>query len=353
MQAAAQLPESDIAGDDKHREGTACPDIRYRVEYRGLRDNLLLMTKESTEYEKPLLVHEGPVFDVVEVKYTSETKDTRKQDFSSTDRESKEATKSDTLNEGPSVHVHGRTYIRVHSRAIINALQSVVNYYPQQELVSHPVDIDWPYAVVFHHWDKLREFEEKFAVLQSEEPTDCSVTDTYSHLALFLDFVDKKMGDRVREEHERWRQQIPKASFEMLWLLLKPGIDVYEHREEDGSKEPWVVAKVTFRLWDNSWDNYAVKKWFLDSDSTSIRPTQAEQRISRFHGEKPIHELDLLPCEYLVEHPALRVELIKRGQLFAKLQQKQCMYFEGESTDVPRQSVRFHSAITFATLIQV
>ncbi|KZM24333.1 ATP binding [Ascochyta rabiei] len=330
-EAIAQPSRSDVSSS---------PDIRYRVEYRQMKDYMLLATKDARQSKEKLGIHEGPVFDVVELYYTLETRDTRKNEEER--QEPKPAWQNDTSAPPPSVHFRGNSHIRIYSRAIINALQSVVNYYPGLDLVEQPLDIDWPYAIVVHHWEKLREFRESFKEPDlTAEYSACSVPHTYKHLGLLLDFVDQEVGEKVRQERERWKQSPPKASFEMLWLLLKPGINVYEQYNpqwEDGSKEPWILENVDFDL--KSWDYYKVNLWYLGNNATSIRAFSYDTKITRFHGEKPIDQLSLFPCEFFRDHDTYWTELVARGKLMVSLQQKKCMYFEGESCDNPRQSFR-------------
>lgn len=330
------------------------PKVRYRLEYREMKDAMLLFTRETSENKKQLDVHEGPVFDVVHVNYTSETKDTQKSKETN-ERGSKEAavpTDADSSSP-PSVHVRGRSFIRIYSRAIINALQSVVNYYPNHDIVAQPTEIRQPYAILVHHWDELKAFREKYNPDKiNESVTDCSVNDTWEHVGLLLDFLEDEMGSKVRKEYERWKQPVPVVSFEMLWLLLKPGIDIYQHVDEDQSKEPWVVSRVYFDIFNQSWESYDLRLWYMGNDSTSIQPRWVDREVPRFHGEKPIHELKYFPVEYFPQHETRKQELVDRGKLFVSLQQKKCMYFDGESSDTPRQPVRRHPVpYSMATLI--
>lgn len=296
------------------------------------------MTRESTE-EKQVFAHTGFVFDVVNVNYTSESNDTRKNEDSSKDGDNK-ADASDQ-KKIPDVEWRGRPYIRVYSRAIINALQSVVNYYPGQGLASEPIDIYWPYSVVVHHRAELLQFLRDFQRPVSDfDQATCSVKETSRHLQLLLDFVEDKVGNKVRELQEQLERDVPVVSFDTLWLLLQPGVDVYERYEVDASTQPHVVNKVDFiRLVDDSWSEYQVTIWALDNDEVGLRPVTQEKTISRFHGERPIHELDLFPCRFLPTHGARQKQLIERGKLFTDLQQKKCMYFNGESIEEPSQSV--------------
>lgn len=333
-------PPQAVHKDDS--QSGASPKVRYRVEYREMKDGMLLYTKDMTENKKQLAVHEGPVFDVVDVNHTSETKDTQKSKQDTNERGPKAVVQSDPGSfSAPSVHVRGRSYIRIYSRAILNALQSVVNYYPNYDIVAQPTELYEPYPILVHHWDEIIQFRERFNPSRvTEDTSDCGMNDTYEHLGLLLDFLEEKMGAKVREEQERWKQPVPKVSFEMIWLLLKPGIDVYEHLEEDGTKEPWIVSRVSFDIFDQSWDNYTVDVWYLGHDATAILPKSAELKINRFHGEKPIQELNLFPCEYYQDHKIRQKDMIERGKLFVHLQEKRCMYFDGESNATPRQPVR-------------
>ena len=316
------------------------PEIRYWVEYRQMKDAMLLLTKDVTKNKKLMHIHEGPVFDVVQVNYTSETTDTKKTEQTAFDQGTKPI--AQIAGSLPSVQVRGRTYIRIHSRAIINALQSVVNHYPFFDLVSQPVEVDWPYAILVHHWTELEQFREAYNTADgSEVPDECSMNDTYRHLGLLLDFLEDAIGEKVRAERARWAQPVPMASFGMLWLLFKPGSDIYEHQDLDDNKEAFVVSRVKFHIFDEAWDTYEVESWYLHSDATSVRPQSTTLRMSRFQGEKPIHELEFFPCEYYPEHATRRQELINRSRLGLQLTQRKCMYFDGQSYETPRQHVSF------------
>jgi hypothetical protein len=297
------------------------------------------MTRVSTE-EKQVFAHTGFVFDVVTVNYTLESKDTRTSEDSAKDGDDSKDSASNQ-KKTPDIEWRGRPYIRIYSRAIINALQSVVNYYPDQDLVSQPIEIDWPYSVVVHHRTELLQFLRDFQRPVSDfDQATCSVKETGRHIQLLLDFVEDKVGDMVREAQEHLERDVPMISFDALWLLLKPGVDVYERFEVDSSTEPRAVHKIDFiDMYDDSWAEYNVRMWALGNDAAGLQPVLLEKTISRFHGERPVHELEVFPSEYLPTHEARRQELVERGKLFANLQQKKCMYFKGESIEEPRQAV--------------
>ena len=296
---------------------------------------MIIYTKDITQEEnskKHRAVHDGPIFDIVDVNYTSETKDTRKHEH-----EAKNGTELSSPDRSPSVQYVGIQYIRIYSRTIINALQSVVNYYPDETLSGYSIDIYKPYAILVHHWEPLEQFRASFHPDAVGRITDdCEVHDTYEHLGYLLEFMERELRDEIDKEHARWEQHIPKASFEMLWLLFPPGVDVYYDEDGNGSQEPYVISEVSFGILIQSWDDYEVYLWNLDGHEHEIRPRQVKHTLTRFHGQKPITELSIFPCKYHPDHKDKYTELVKRGTSYFKLRQKRCVYYDGEGDTWPR-----------------
>ncbi|KAH3910706.1 hypothetical protein HBH56_145150 [Parastagonospora nodorum] len=309
--------------------------VCHRIEYQSWNDHSVIYTKDVTKdnnSQKHRVVHDGPIFDIVDVNYTTETKDTRKHEH-----DAKKGTELSSSDRTPSVQWGGNQYIRIYSRAVVNALQSVVNYYPNQTLAGSPVDIYKPYAILAHHWEPLERFRASFhpdAVGRIAD--DCEVHDTYEHLGYLLEFMERELRDEINKEHARWEQDIPKASFGMLWLLFPPGTDVYYDEDDNGSQEPYVISQVSFRIINQSWNEYSVDLWNLDGHEHEIRPHRDKYFLTRFHGEKPITELSIFPCKYHPDHKNRYTELVKRGTAYYRLRQKRCMYYDGEGDSWPR-----------------
>jgi hypothetical protein len=237
--------------------------------------------------------------------------------------------------------------VRIHSPSVINALQSVVNYYPRHPVIGDPIDIYEPYPILVHHQAELEAFRERFSpeALQKddEETKDCVLKDTYEHLGYLLDFLNDCHGNKITLEKERWVQPVPKVSFDLLWLLLKPGTDVYCDSDNLGSREPYIVSHVYIAIYNKAVFEYTVRVWQLSGDEYYIHPKEREFTIRRFDGERAIHKLDVFPCEYLPNHAERKAALIERGKLFFKLRRKKCMYFDGECSTFPRRTVSIDS----------
>lgn len=225
--------------------------------------------------------------------------------------------------------------LRIHSRSIINALQSVVNYYPYRAVVGDPVEIYEPFAILVHHWEELKAFRENFNPNKvGEDTSSCVLNDTYEDLGYLLDFLDAEAGERVRTERERWAQSTPKVSFEMLWLLLKPGTDVY-YSNSDGTRSAAVVSYVAV-LGDTEQERkYCIKFWQMQGVGFNMQPYEYSRTYLRFHGEKPISDLHIFPTEYLKDTGELEKTLLEQGSKYCNLLKKKCVYFEGTGYPIP------------------
>ena len=314
------------------------PKVHWKVEYRDQNDFDVVYTDDVTDEDAQKRHRQsldGPAFEVVDVYFTSERK---KADSKKAKAKDNPEEKEPTVR--PAISSKGHQFIRIFSTAIINAIQSVVNYYPGEEITGDALSINEPYAILVHHKDELQEFRERFNPANGDVDTrNCVVQGTYEDLGHLLDFLERKNGEQVRKEQARWNQQAPQASFEMLWLLLKPGIDVYFDLDDLGSIEPWVVSQVSFRILNGSWTEYSVTLWSLNSVGEYVEPRYRTSTVQHFHGERAIAELDIFPCQYLATHAKREAELIKRGKMFFHLRRKRCMWFDGKSSTFPQRHV--------------
>lgn len=309
------------------------------LEYRLLNEETLLFAKDLTpkrtarsEDSKRKRSHEGPVFDIVDINY-SVLEDQPKKDQDQSERR-ETASQAGEISAPEVLRHRGRQFIRIYSRPIINALQSVVEYYPRQTLVGHPVQIKEPYAILAHHWDELKAFRQLFDPKETTpDAIECELTETYEHLGYLLDFLEERMGDKIRKEKERWARPIPSASYEMLWLLLKPGCDVFFDKDNGdypkATLEPAVLSRVEFEIVNQTWEEYSVCQWQYESNDVNFMTHEIGISIFRFSGEKPINELRVYPVQYAEDADSKRKQLIERGKRFFGLRKKSCMYFDG------------------------
>ncbi len=91
---------------------------------------------------------------------------------------------------------------------------------------------------------------------------------TKSHIKVLLAFLDAKYAKKIEDEEARHRKSPPTATFEMLWMLLKPGTRVYTYI--DGELAAFVIRSAgTDQKSNPGW--YNVELWYLDFNSDGFR----------------------------------------------------------------------------------
>jgi hypothetical protein len=236
------------------------------------------------------------------------------------------------------------TYIEILSPAVLEALRSVIEYYPGESLVTRSIKVYWPYPMITHHDEALEQYQKKF-----ENPSctksHCSGQYAYKHISLIREFVHKSTGIAVAEERKRHERGF--ASFEMLWLLYRPGDDVLWDELTYGEHEPWVIRSVDWVVKDGTIRSYRITLWNMNADSVYLGPSNSTHFISPFSGEREISSLRLFPFKFLKKDKngrsaeQVKSNLIERGKVFFELRKKGCWDFRGHTTFFPRHPVSF------------
>lgn len=189
LRVSATLLSTDGSLNDSStpRKGDKNPWIRFSIEYRH-RDNGDLIHRKVTErFSNKCRDFDNismPVFEVLTIYTTKpiESGDSRKI-----------PSLLFTAMTAPSYK------LRIFSPAIINALQSVAQYYPAQELAGEVIVVQWPYAVLVHHYDELSDFGDACA---AKDPSRMCIRERKAHeqLTLLLQFLDEHVMADVRAE---------------------------------------------------------------------------------------------------------------------------------------------------------
>lgn len=145
----------------------------------------------------------------------------------------------------------------IHSPGIQKALRSVVHYYPSETLSSRSIRLAEPYYIVLHYRNELEAITSQLEA--GLEPHDDDDEDSEGEepepwpknaaidLRALLDFViDPKTKKKIAAEEERHRQHPPRVTFEMLWMIFKPGTFV-----SDGHLNGFVITSL-----------FGAKDWF-------------------------------------------------------------------------------------------
>jgi hypothetical protein len=235
------------------------------------------------------------------------------------------------------------TKIKIYSLYVINVLRDIVQYWPGLNLLGHPMVIQEPYAVLIHHLDALEAYKSNHPACHSREYMElCN-----DHIDVLLGFLDKSGGDELRLERQRHQKSPPMATFGNLWMLFKPGQDVYIKERETKAAIPMRVGdlQATYSVpWNfrngrrnmagqsDSLDIYnrifAVRGWGIGCKGTEMSTQSRQSDIEHFEGEKEICSLSAYPKEFHGD-PTYEKELQRRGKRYWELCEPAYRHYDG------------------------
>lgn len=172
------------------------------------------------------------------------------------------------------------TDMRIYSRHLLDIIPEVVGYYPSYALRGHkdpsrgPVpflQIASPYRMINGARDNLTEVKKRFQVfLDNHEGEDAQPEEvekaqtTIRHIKALENELDKLSGP-IQEEKKLHKLDPPMATFDMLWLLFRPGTVVLTKVAGE-----WAAAAVYLPIWGgeetNSKSHLELITWYHDFD---------------------------------------------------------------------------------------
>jgi hypothetical protein len=199
-----------------------------------------------------------------------------------------------------------RTVMKIHSIHLVNALREVITYYPVLNLRVNTVVVREPYEPLVHYMKELEDYK----TLHPEGHDERYTKITNEHIDVLLGFLDRTLGSRLRLESELHQRPTPVATFENLWMLFKPGQEIYVATHHGKGFDPMAVA---------SFKHGTVYCWNLKYKSGFVKPIKSETQILRFDGEKEITSLPAFPRNFHPEDAVLEARFIERGRKYWKL----------------------------------
>lgn len=242
----------------------------------------------------------------------------------------------------------------IRSKAIIRALQNVVQFYPGVDLFKDSIKIDEPFQVLVHHFDDLVAFRDARIPECLVDEACKTAQDTHEHLGMLIDFLERLTMPDVRAERARHQNGV--ATWDMLWLLLRPGTDVARltfsgaltNRKSATYHRDGAVVQDALR---NSLDSshWEVKTWDLRFNGDVIGQEEHLELIPYFDGEMELSRISVLPIEFAPKAPNgmnAKEYLTSKGAKYFNLLQPQCKHHRGETLEYPFQEVSAESGPT-------
>jgi hypothetical protein len=88
------------------------------------------------------------------------------------------------------------------------------------------------------------------------------------------------------------------ATFDMLWLLLRPGVDMLIDRGGIGEHQPYIMGTFYCDSLNGTIRSYDIRVWNMRGSSRYIGPCYYDMVIEPFAGEVQITSLKAYPFEY-------------------------------------------------------
>ncbi|KAI8950128.1 P-loop containing nucleoside triphosphate hydrolase protein [Xylaria longipes] len=290
------------------------PRIRYRVEHRHLETNELISHHDT---EGPEVDDDGGSHGEAFVLVT--TYKTRNP-LSSTQA---------IGTSPPSYSLH------LISPAIVNALRSVVQYYPYQDLTGDIV-INWPYAILVHHYDELAQFRDRVA--QKDERDLCEREKrAFDDLNLLLKYLDRSVMPEVLQERERNAKGY--HTFEYMWVWSKPGTTMLQSIREDTEFHPQVIHSMIGGVFQYPPRAWTIVSWDMRYDGKYLGRYRILTDIDKFDGQEEIINTVVGDMENKNDLPGNVANQLNYGETYWRLLSKQCMQYKGKTQDVPSKEV--------------
>ncbi|KAI1465295.1 P-loop containing nucleoside triphosphate hydrolase protein [Daldinia caldariorum] len=308
--AANGTTATDVAEDE-------VSDICYVLQYKGFGGKLVTLHRsrepiniELDEVEEGGFSREKPILEVV-TRVSISVKKNRSQlghlpyprrhqwdpvyDFSVNNEYSHHHTRKQEHDKNPGmniVQVEKKSMV-IHSVHLINALRAMLGYYPDTSLLGDTVTINAPYHILARHQVALARYRTNQPNIHDEE----YALTTAKHIDVLLNFLEETLGAQTREEEKRHDNKIPTATFDNLWLILKPGDIIYAKYDDQWT--PFMISSVVDgSSADDNRTPYIINCWNISYISGRFCRTMHSFDIDPFNGEEIIKNLAVIPYRF-------------------------------------------------------
>ncbi|KAI0151599.1 hypothetical protein GGR57DRAFT_492893 [Xylariaceae sp. FL1272] len=216
----------------------------------------------------------------------------------------------------------GQTMLKIHSPYLLNTLRSIIKYSTTLPTGDEKDNLKTglfsrPYRDLFHHKQELSDFV-KGSVDSRQIHSEKYNETCERHIKCLLDYLDNDPGVQINSLEAMWAKKLPTTTFAGLWLLFKPGTDVYV--EEYGQLNAYVVDVVSGGIITDSWPSsiaaYEISVWNLIYNGNVITRKSKSFKLQAFDHEKAILSLPLFPTRFkdAQDSGVRRNQLIERGK---------------------------------------
>ncbi|KAE9375264.1 P-loop containing nucleoside triphosphate hydrolase protein [Stipitochalara longipes BDJ] len=245
------------------------------------------------------------------------------------------------------------TEVKINSPLLVNALRAVVSYYPGSSLLEEPLTIEEPYQLLVHHRKDLEAYKDNHPPNHTPEyREECN-----QHIDIILEFLRQNFEGGLELEEERHKQDPPTCTFEYLWMIFKPGVDVYTRSSAAPLASPYsvfVVSSIDGGHFEHEIGQYKINIWELQSNGEFLIRNKSYIDIIPFDGEKEIRSLAAYPLSFIPEgeRNSLKQRLITRGKRYYDYTAIAHKHFHGYTFSTPRRLYDTRVVLDTATALE-
>lgn len=214
-------------------------------------------------------------------------------------------------------------------RAIID-VQSIPDEFTPREYSERTFSSDLsqgrfvlPFTDLYHYREKLLQYRE----IVGETHDKVYSTTCGEHIDILNEYLEGLTEVGLKEAERLASGPAPKTTFTSIWLLLKPGSDVYVR--EEGKLNAYVIESFSGgHRWNLSMARstpYLVNVWNLNYDGQYLTRSAKTIVIPIFEHDREISSLPLFPVRFHVDEDpqhGLHQELVERGKRFVEMVRK-------------------------------
>lgn len=254
----------------------------------------------------------------------------------------------------------GDYVLEIHSSPLLHALNAVLQFHtPDEQKDDYGFRVtaenstslqagrfQFPYVDLYHNIDELVAYKSKVDGSRQNHSEEYN-KECDRHIDILVKYLNNQPAVEFSKAKVAWSQKIPVTTFNWLWLLFRPGSDVYVR--ERGCFNAYVIEYVSNISRDSTSRPrpYQVKVWNLDYDGKAFGRSSRIVSVPVFDGEREIQSLPIFPVCFHRDKEGnmpLRDVLIERGKKFVKvIKQPTYQEYTGPSSfSIARTVCSFH-----------
>jgi hypothetical protein len=194
------------------------------------------------------------------------------------------------------------TQLEIRSEIIQEALQQLLKSCSYLNLVTTPIIVRAPYAVLFQFRHEIRDYAASRERKVEEK----------AHLKELVQFMNVNLEKLEKEYNEYAPSGL--TTFSLLWTLFRPETLIVH--QTDHYKECFRVRDCNVTI-VNGINSFAITAWSWGYNGISFGPTRSTIHIPEFQGVRRVTELAIFPFDALASpEKELARQLIARGRIW-------------------------------------